>query len=421
MQVHDKPLEVQVVIKRNGYLDAICTTFHLSLVKNNPLQYVLHSDISSNTCWEQAIYPVRTFNCSKSQVLDNRIKVAEGDTVSLKFTQNHDKISLISLEIRSQNRSNQAEYEQTLQGWNECSCLKVVLNEGIISYINDSLFWKIFCESFASWYQKVHGHGHLNENPVKVLIMSKSFSPLCIFIAKSFPNILVCHYSPNEDVGNSMKAITKHLDIHNFDTLSHPCEVTDCHALLFNPVEAESGCLDGTLLQSLAHTRLLTKQRSTIFPVSVDVMILLIECEELMKQCSVVSDSSTMGIKIGEFLNKFQVTTFSHFKLDQLCYKAFSEPKYVFTLKFDSNYHAEKTICKNIIINPTNTGTAHAAVLWFIMKVDETSHFDTSDPSNSFHQSARVFPQGQDLTVVEGRCIELSVSCRGSYITVRSP
>ena len=230
-------------------------------------------------------------------------------------------------------------------------------------------------------------------------------------------------------------------------------------------VEFEGRLLEGLSEQFEVLREVLAPYKRVIpVPSSVEIHGALIESEELMCYNRVIGDDNTLGLHVGQFLNRFatrnhqgiQLETLSHTKLSQ-SFKMFTIDLYQLLtdqsgsddeprrkrpcMSADENEEEESVINSldqdvQINIPVITSGNISALVYWFVLKLKSTekseSNFKdtmkdghsnedvvsicTLDSSHHWQQAAVMMPADDSRTVSQG--CDVTLSCRLSQSAI---
>ncbi|KAK3604567.1 hypothetical protein CHS0354_026258 [Potamilus streckersoni] len=166
-----------------------------------------------------------------------------------------------------------------------------------------------------------------------------------------------------------------------------------------------------------------------VIPGEVRVHGVFIQSEELKSLSCVVSDESTMGLKIAKFMNYFQLQTHVDIDLDILPHARLSEPFQMFSLDFNETLQAEElpsylNQTKEVTVNILDTGSITALVYWFEFRLDENLRISTLDSRTHWRQAALMIKgnncvdQGQDMKckfILQNSCFDVKLCSLDDY------
>ncbi|XP_065309522.1 protein arginine N-methyltransferase 9-like isoform X2 [Dermacentor albipictus] len=283
----------KVCCTQSGILDAVCLWFRLKVG-----DAWLDTGPDSNSCWEQAIFTGPSAQVSCGEVVELAVSC-----------QSH-----ISMRC-------------TLESPGKASQKKVLsLEPAIVRAINGQ------AHAMAQISEKMSGT--LEERSSQSILDISSIPILGLLLVQRQPNWrLTCmHNSDLKDiVAHFVKAHKLEVSVYVAESLEelYSDKQKQYDVFIVNVLES-SGLLRQGILEDIALLRKsCLKPDVTMVPSSVTLRALLVESETLEKQSRLVSDSSTLGFRIADSINAFQVQMQQDICLATLPHRALSD---VFTL-----------------------------------------------------------------------------------------
>ncbi|KAL3880349.1 hypothetical protein ACJMK2_032593 [Sinanodonta woodiana] len=193
--------------------------------------------------------------------------------------------------------------------------------------------------------------------------------------------------------------------------------------ILFDLVEP-CGTLRQQVLEDLSLIRVMCSAADCqVIPGEVRVHGVFIQSEELKSLSCVVSDESTMGLKIAKFMNYFQLQTHVDIDLDILPHARLSEPFQMFSLDFNEPLQAKElpsylNQTREVTVKILDTGSITALVYWFEFRLDENLKISTLDSRTHWRQAALMIKgnnyvyQGQDMMckfILQNSCFDVKL------------
>nr|XP_037286196.1 protein arginine N-methyltransferase 9-like [Rhipicephalus microplus] len=370
----------KVICAQSGIVDAVCLWFRLKVGDT-----WLDTGPDSNSCWEQAIFtgPSARVSC--------------GDVVELNATcQGHITMQCV---LQSSNNAPPKEF--------------LSLEPAIIRAINGQAY--VMARISEKLIQAREEH-----SPQRILDIS-CVPILGLLLAQCRPNWkLTCmHNSDTKDfVHHFVKAHKLEAVVNVVDSLDELCsEKQEQYDVFIVNVFEQSGLLRQGVLEDIALLRKsCLKHDVTMVPSSVTLRALLIESAALEEQSRVVSDSRTLGFKISDSINAFQVQMQQDICFATLPHRPLSD---VFTL-------LEINMCNIGLDLPEisavrsvplrQTGRISGCCYWFEQECFGGLTASSYSDKDASLQAAVVFSSAVHGTV--GTTVRVGTSCVDSSISI---
>ncbi|XP_069487350.1 protein arginine N-methyltransferase 9 isoform X2 [Ambystoma mexicanum] len=397
-----KPSAITVPVVRDGELDAIMAWFVLQLDE----EHNLSTSPGEETCWEQAIYPMKGLSdyavkpgnslvmdvsCRDCYLRIESVAVVTsnpylGDQMDSGETENNMPLGKEAELCNALASLHTTERKCTL----ECSEIALLNNESYhegfkaaIGKVVASLLPDRECQGeFVD--DKLENPLRSIMDPLYVLDVSDGFSILPVIAGKLGP---VKAYSSVEKeehcVALDIIAEVNHFPKdalefwlsqleENGGVLQRPKSDKLWSVIILDVIET-SGLIQQDVMEKGALSRCLLQSGGKIFPQYVVMLGMLVESQTLMQESAVQGTEPTMGFNIAPFINQFKVE-----------------------------------ICKS--------GHVTAVPFWYHLHLDEDVSLDTSSESSHWKQAAVVLDQ--PISVTAGDNLVLHVQCHKSSVSI---
>nr|CAB3265175.1 putative protein arginine N-methyltransferase 9 [Phallusia mammillata] len=412
------PISVDFHNLCDGNVDSIVLWFRLYLDADH--KHVINTECGSNFCWDQAVYPVRSYavasNDEKSKVvIENRLSIQASDILRAHFSVHVDRFQLESIDKLSFEMQCSKTYPQILSRvlTKETEIAKdflhVVIPEVQVSRCNDTgysdLYVKAVCQHGAS-------------NHLSVLDVSNGLDCMSLKICTSLPDtVQVTKHCQTAKIRESYEQIANKNNINNiaFSDADTVVSRTPKFDMILSDIIEPSGLISPNALSTIAESKAFLKSGGIIVPNKVSVQVQCINSSELLNKCMVTSDKNTLDLKIAQSINHFRVSVHSDLNMHSLDYTSLSNSAngLIFTLNSDDNLQDQNhsVVCKIV-----TTGTVHAILFWFVINVMDEDCIDTSEPNNHWQQAAYILPETNQIAVQQGDEVVISTTCHNDML-----
>jgi len=196
-----------------------------------------------------------------------------------------------------------------------------------------------------------------------------------------------------------------------------------CYDLLVVDVVDSMGCLHQQILHDIAIARCMcVLPQGRVIPQSVAVYGMVVDSLSLLQDSALVSDSRTLGFKVADYINDFQMKTHVDIDLSILEYKKLSEPVELLFFNLNEVLTTEETPSflqqsKTVKLTALNIGQATAVVYWFELTLSPEIKISTL--SRQFHWRQAAVMQKRNINVLQGEQMTLKAVCTNSCIDVQ--
>ena len=377
-------------VLETGFADAVVFWFDLELdSKSN----TINTCIGTDHCWDQAVYPIRDFNNilapSKNEcIVPKRVQVQENDVLKTVFQVHCDCFYLDFLTVKSLQDSSIQTFSQK---YSSESLLHVVATEEQIQRINDATFsnmcFRSLCE-IKNWSESF-----------TMLDISNGFDLFAVKTAK-VAKATVHKYCQTAAIADALMRMTKKCNIPVCIHKTLPPSGDAKFDAIVSHVIEPSGLISPNAISNICKVKSLLSWSGFILPNCVSLIVQCIESEELLSKCMVLSDDSTLGLKIAETINDFRVSVHSDLNIYCLNYTPITTPKTILQFDFNNaNSESLLSMRKSIVIKATCSGTLHAVLFWFKINVHDKEVLITNAKSNHWKQAAYVFSRKKQINL----------------------
>ena len=393
-----KEIAFECLALDTGYADAIIVWFELNLLPNSCC--IINTAVGTEHCWEQAVYPIRYYenNGEGKKVLPKRLMISQDDSIQVSFSVHCDCLSLRSFNVCN-DRTDQNLFVQPMP----CieTNLHVTVSEEQIQRINDSSYtnvcFRTLC-SLKSW----------NKDSFILLDVSNGFDIFAIKTAQA-SNIVVYKYCQTAAIYAALQHLSNQCGINIKLTNELPSLNVKFDAIVSHVIEP-SGLISPNALSNINQVKPLLSWSGYIIPNGFLLITQLVESDQLLSKCLVVSDENTLGLKISDTINDFRVSVHSDLEIRTLHYKALTNPTVALTCDFNEATDL-MNLEKTIVIKTISSGKVHAVVFWFKIHVYENDYLNTMENTNHWKQAAYVFPSSRQISVSSADEVTLKTTC----------
>lgn len=370
----------KVCCTQSGILDAVCLWFRLKVG-----DAWLDTGPDSNSCWEQAIFTGPSAQVSCGEVVE--LAVSCQSHITMRCT------------LESPGKASQKEV--------------LSLEPAIIRAING----------------QAHAMAQISEKLSGTL---EKFSSQCILDISSIPilGLLLVQHQPNWRLtcmhNSDLKDIVAHfVKAHKLEASVHVAESLEelysdklkhYDVLIVNVFES-SGLLRQGILEDIALLRKsCLKPDVTMIPSSVTVRALLVESEMLEKQSRLVSDGSTLGFRIADSINAFQVQMQQDICLATLPHRALSDVFTLLEINMSNVGFDLPEISAVRSVPLLQTGRISGCCYWFDQECFGGITVSSYSVENTSLQAGVVFSSG--VHGAAGTTVRVGTSCVDSNINI---
>ena len=397
-------IEQRHEVIESGFIDAIAVWFELALEPNSN-SIVIDTAIGTSHCWEQAVYPVRYFK-SLSRTCGNfvPVRLEVNDNVGFRtvFHPHCDCLLLDSVILENNLDKQCLSYPQPYAGCH--SGLHVAVAEEHIQRINDptlsNMCFRSLCE-LKNW-----------NSSFAMLDISNGFDLFAIKCAQT-AKISVHKYCQTSTIFTAFCRIAKKCNLNvKFHKQLPPCSDEKFDAIVFHFIEP-SGLISPNAISNVCKVKSCLSWSGFFIPNRASLVVQLVESEDLLSKCLVLSDENTLGYEIAETINDFRVSVHSDLEIKHLKFKALSNSTAAVDFDFnDATTEALMNVCKTIVIRATSASRLHAVLFWFKLNVYESDNISTNAPNNHWKQAAYIIPSIKQLELSTNDEVALKVICK---------
>ncbi|XP_013393172.1 protein arginine N-methyltransferase 9 isoform X1 [Lingula anatina] len=157
-----------------------------------------------------------------------------------------------------------------------------------------------------------------------------------------------------------------------------------------------------------------------VVPQRTSVYGMCIHSEKLKEYSMVVSDQSTLGWNIAQFINDFKMRTHVDVDLQTLPYTRLTEPFKIFDFDFNLPHSSDMLnfLEKDVTVRvpACENGSLTGVVYWFDIYVADAVRLCTLDEPRHWRQAVVMMAEDLDVTLGDGLCIQ--ARCRNSCIDI---
>lgn len=435
-----KPSSITAPIIREGELDAFVAWFVLQLDE----EHSLSTSPGEETCWEQAVYPLKG-------LLDYSVK--PGDKLLMDVSCHDCYLQIEGTTIVKSERDlgdqmDSGEMDNNLTLGNEaelCSALaclhtterKCSLESSEIALLNNVPYHEGFKTAIGKLVSSllpgcecpINGTAE-NQllstlDPLYVLDVSDGFSILPVIASKLGP---VKAYSSVEKeehcIALDIISEVNHLPKDTLEfwlsqleedgvVLQRPKSDKLWSLIILDVIET-SGLIQQEVLEKAAISRCLLQSGGKIFPQHVVMLGMLVESQTLMRESAVQGTEPTLGFNIAPFINQFKVPVHLFLNLSTLPCVPLSKPTEFIRLDLMNPYLSDCN--REVMVEICKSGHVTAVPFWYHLYLDEEVSLDTSSESSHWKQAAVVLDQ--PIPVTEGDVLLLAIQYHKSSVNI---
>ncbi|XP_073697857.1 protein arginine N-methyltransferase 9 [Garra rufa] len=441
-----KQMRLRVV--QDGVLDALAVWFQLHLDQDNHLS----TGPQDNTCWEQAIYPIKsTFNTLKfgdELLVDVSCKdsylrlccvavVRDGHTFQMDNEANGPPKILTA--------NPEAELCSALAGLQtnqEKPSCTFMLESSEIALLNNTTYNNSFQRAMSKLLVSLKSTRRSQQSdtefdPIFVLDVSEGFSVFSLMAAqlgfdsgehKQISPALVQGYSSVEKEhhqtllrllakGNGVPESALEFWLSHVEddsaVLQRPATEKLWSAIILDCIET-CGLIRQKLLEKASLARCLLEDGGQIFPERIVIHGMLVESDTLLQESAVQGTEPTLGFNIAPFINQFTVPVHMFLDLSTLDCIPLSEPVELFALDL-MNCTANYTN-REVKVQVSASGKVTAIPFWYQIHLDSEQSVSSFSEDSHWKQAAVVLQQ--PLMVSRGEWVKLSIQLQKSSISI---
>lgn len=436
----ERNLNFTIPAMSDGRVDAIAAWFDLQLDEEITLSTGPNDD---SLCWEQAVFPVYS-----SDNLPGKLEVSQGDLLSIygelsqeclrlhfcgvKTKENlHDCVKLPSKESIVSARNSSLTEKNEYNG-------VTIIPPSYMRRLNDNIFNKLYdeviSEAVKSTKPNVHESACVKDDPSRKIacnVLDISYGPALFSLFASKGNadhVLVLN--PHNDAWierilrrNNLPPVVEN----SSRKLEEIAKEDRKWNVLVSDIVEPSGIIRQQVIEDIVFARgcLLRPQSFQIVPMGFTLYCMCIESPFLFANCRIVSQDTTLGLDIGQFVNEFQVTTQIDVDLTTLPFSAVTDHVELFSVNFMEQFD-DKTEVLSLLethseqrVKVTKSGRIQAIPYWFTLHVD--SHRSLSTHSGAYaesHWRQAAIVLKEEVTVEAGQELLISASCVNSSVSI---
>ncbi|XP_065830120.1 protein arginine N-methyltransferase 9-like isoform X2 [Oscarella lobularis] len=381
------PVTVPVQIVRSGQLDAVVTWFVLHLDDVDELS----TDTESESCWEQAVYPVP---CAQT------VDVLDGDWVDVRSscTETRIEVTVVPKQKEKQNETNQV----------------IFIPRDVLASLNDSNYQEKLKTALISLMSPAKGAKEV------ILDLSRSFPYACLQAIRK--NGAECHLCRLDSrLSSLLRSFSEEVDVQCLaDVLQSIKKDSKC-IVLFDPV-GKRGTLREGLLEKISSTiHSLVKATGScprVLPQKLTIFGTCLASPALRANSQVLGSIPTLGFDIARFVNEYQVTLQIDLDLTTLPHAVVTKPIPFISVDFLFDYKSPHWdhYKEEKIVTAMQSESITAIAFWYEICLADKYIINTGPEfSNShFRQAALLLPE--DLQVVKGDSLSVTALLRDSCI-----
>ncbi|XP_047001604.1 protein arginine N-methyltransferase 9-like isoform X2 [Schistocerca americana] len=398
-----------------GNIDAAAVWFELHLDDD----IVLSSAPGSNSCWEQAIFPVkRPLHISPNQMINFEVKLSGRKLcVDISVTD--------EIEVIQSNKTQELEHNLSVQREDpqkSTSEIHEMLNAVQLQHDGNIYVSQELVKSLndSHWISAVRNVCKMTEVVCSQKVLDMSHFPMLGL------SLLEEQKDNSSDTDSSLVCITRipgdelairtWAKIHGINNSLIKCirehEISDLESngqtfdlIMTQPFET-TGELREKTFNSLSTIRKLLNREGILLPKSISVDCKLVQSEWIKKVSGVRDISCTCGYDIADFINEYQVSQHLDFNLDTTEMQDLSETATVLEMTLIDNL--DGLITKDLTVPVVASGCVNAIPYWFrIQFLPGGPEFSTLH-IGSFVKQAAVLVE-PELCVVKNQKVHLTV------------
>ncbi|XP_029459595.1 protein arginine N-methyltransferase 9 [Rhinatrema bivittatum] len=445
-----EPYRITVPVTTEGVLDAIVAWFVLQLDD----EHSLSTGPKEETCWEQAVYPVKSLP-------DYSVKPGDRVMVEVACQDYYLRIRsvlVLKMEEAMDSSRTSGEMENILAWQHEtelCSALASLhttseraserqpcaLEATEIALLNNVQYHEQFQAAIGRVLasltpgregQAAGGDGHLgtgedtdSPHSLYVLDVSDGFSILPIIAGKLG---LVKVYSSVEkeqhrlalSIISEASRFPKEMlefwlsQLEDESTVLQRPRSDKLWSIIILDVIETSGLLQQEMMEKAAISRCLLQSGGKIFPQYVVMQGVLVESETLMQESAVQGTEPTLGFNVAPFINRFKVPIYVFLNLSTLPCVPLSKPVDLLRLDLMNPYLNSNTA--EVKVHICKSGRLTAIPFWYHLYLDEDISLNTSSESSHWKQAA--FVLDKPIQVKAGDELVLNVQYQKSNVSI---
>ncbi|CAK8675917.1 unnamed protein product [Clavelina lepadiformis] len=410
-----------------GFADAVVLWFDLEVASpeimkcnNNLDEHVtqINTCISSDYCWEQAVFPIR---CCKTHIRSNldgsgcnntvleRLCVETCDVINLDFKVFSDCLSLASV-TDSAGISYPQNLSKLLQPDFASSSLHITAHEQLVERMNDVRFTNTYFQAVLRQFN--------SSNSCNILDISNGFDLLSIKLAKLL-KVKIHKYCQTPAIQRAYCRLSQHCNQHLMLYNKIPSHTQTSFDIIVSEVIEPSGLISPDAIKNMFEAQMSLSHNGVMVPRKISLVAQCISSEELLSKCMVLSDENTLGFKIADIINDYRISTHSDLDLSHFSFKQLTLPEVTLEYCFDAlpNTLTDAVLQqKSLVLKTIQSGIVHAILFWFKINVYNDEIIDTSK-ANHWKQAAYIFPKNKQLLVTSGEEIVLKSLCQNDLVS----
>ena len=427
----------------DGRVDAIAAWFDLRLDEEIILSTGPNDD---SLCWEQAVFPVY------SSVGDFFGKVSKGDLMSIhaelsqeclrlhfggiKTTAGSESCKSVTCALTRKERIASTRNSSFTED-KECNSEVIIIPPSYMRRLNDSAFNNLYDEVICRAVNSMTPGRHASAN-----IDNASWRHTCNIIDITYGPALFSLFA-SRGTADHVLVTNPHntawikciLDGNNLPPVieSSPRKLEEIAKearkwdILVSDTVEPSGIIRQQVVEDIVFARgcLLRPQSFQIIPKGFTLCCMCIESPFLLANCRIVSQDSTLGLNIAQFINEFQVTTQIDVDLTTLPFSAITDHVELYSLNFMEQFDNENKVLSLLEthsqqrVKVTNSGRIHAIPYWFMLHLDDQCSLSTHGGAYAeSHWRQAAIMLREELIVEVGQELLISASCINSSIVI---
>ena len=438
----DKVLMIDIPSTEAGQVDAIVAWFDLHLDEEITLSTGPEDE---SLCWEQAVFPVYT----QHQNLDRApIQVAKGDVMEMAGHLTQDCLRMqflgIKTEIAGKSFRDEEEQQESLtEGTAHGSLTEeiTVIPPSYMRRLNDEVYNDAYSDVISGAVKRVKHLSPLDVNSAGNCERSKKFHE-CNILDITYGPALSAIFASREEVdcvlisspydttwikrilnGNSLPSVIKY----GPRKLEEIIKDQRTWSVLISDIVEPCGVICPQVVEDIVFSRgcLLKEEGFQIIPLGFTVYCMCIESPFLLANCHILSEENTLGLNIGQFMNRFQVETHIDIDLTTLDFLAVTDQVELFNFNFMQTFESDSQMLSLLEtksehrVQVIKSGTIHALPYWFTLHMDSSNSISTySGAYPGSHWKQAVIVLKEKVPVIAGQEILISASCINSGISI---
>ncbi|XP_069098729.1 protein arginine N-methyltransferase 9 isoform X2 [Pleurodeles waltl] len=435
-----KPSNITTPIVREGELDALVAWFVLQLDE----EHSLSTSPGEETCWEQAVYPLKGLPDYSVKPGDKLLMDVSCQDCYLRI----EGTTIVKSERDLGDQMDSGEMDNSITLGNEAelccalACLhtterKCSLESSEIALLNNLPYHEGFKTAIGKLVSSLLPGCECQTDgtpknqllstcdPLYVLDVSDGFSILPVIASKLGP---VKAYSSVEKeehrIALDIISEINHLPKDTLEfwlsqleedgvVLQRPKSDKLWSLIILDVIET-SGLIQPEVLEKAAISRCLLQSGGKIFPQHVVMLGMLVESQTLMQESAVQGTEPTLGFNIAPFINQFKVPVHVFLNLSTMPCEPLSKPTELIRLDLMNPYLSDCN--REVTVEICKSGHVTAVPFWYHLHLDEEVSLDTSSASSHWKQAAVVLDQPIPVTV--GDVLLLAVQYHKSSVNI---